>query len=538
MSKDYQRVAGGQQTLAAGAAPAGSADPVRADGAHSQVVNAAPPSVADRPLWDGAIRGRPLLVLCLLCGAFFFDALGSLSVFTAGPAIQADLGLSPAGLQWTFTAATLPAGALLLVGGRLADLFGRRRMFMAGLILLVGSSLACALAPTAAALIVARIVQGVAAAVLAPAALSLVMITFPSGRPRTIALAVWSAIGGVGATAGLLLGGVITLGLGWRWVFWINVPVGLIAFVLSPILIRDVPRRPGARRTDLPGTITITLGLALIVYAISVGPERGWLEPATTVPMGVGIATLAGFAWVESHSSQPIIPAWLLRTPSLVRGNLVLLVAGICTDGLLFTLTLFTQHVLRYSPPQFGVVTTIMTAVSIGGTYAAQRAVGRFGDRPVAAGGLGLLGLAGLTFAGTGRWGESGMALAVGMFLFGLGIGGALVAGSVAALAEVPESDAGVAAGVKNLSFSLGTTIGVAALSTVAAATNSALTLTDESSNTGVGYHVAFLVAAVVAFVGCATTGLTLRERHTGSPPLTHPVHPTASTPESHVGHR
>lgn len=461
-------------------------------------------AVDDRP----GIGRRELLALCLLCLAFFIAVLGSTSVFTAGPAIQADLGLTQAGLQWTFTAATLPAGALLLVGGRLADLFGRRRMFMTGLALLVVSSLACGLAPSAVILIGARVVQGIAGAVLMPAALSLVMNTFPSGRPRTAALATWSAIGGIGATAGLLLGGLVTQGLGWQWVFWINVPVGLVTMALSPVVLREPARQLGSLRIDVPGTVTITLGLALVVYGITMVPERGWFDVQSALPLGLGLASLAGFAWVESHSDEPIVPARLLRSHALVGGNLVLVAAGMCVDGLLFTLTLFTQKTLGYSALQFGLVTAIMTTVSVGATYLAQRAMGRFGTRPVATTGLALLGLTCLTFAGTVRWGGTVAALGVGMLLFGLGMGGAFVAGSVASLADVPEADSGIAAGLQNISFSLGATLGVATLSTVAAATASHLTSGGTSPRVGAagGQQAAFVVGAVLALAGCLAT--------------------------------
>ncbi len=453
---------------------------------------------------------RSLLALSLLCLAFFVTVLGSTSVFTAGPSIQTDLGMTAADLQWVFTAATLPAGALLLVGGRLADLYGRRRMFTLGLALLVVSSLACGLAESMPELVAARVGQGVAGAMLMPAALSLVMGTASVGRARTRALAAWSAIGGIGATAGLLLGGVVTLGLGWQWVFWVNVPIGLALIALAPLILQEPERKEGSRHIDLPGTVTITLGLALLVYAITNVPAHGWLDPLTSGSLGLSIVLLAGFAWVESRSREPVIPPSLLRSSGLVGGNLVLVAAGMCVDGLLFTLTQLTQRTLGYSALQFGLVTAIMTTTSVGAAYAAQRALVRVGVRPVATTGLTLLGLSCLAFAATVRWGGGVQVLAAGMLLFGLGMGCAFVAGSVASLADVAEAESGVAAGVQNISFSVGATLGVAILSSVAAGGSAALTSIGQPVALALagGQQAAFLVGAGLALVGGLSTRL------------------------------
>src|SRR5262245_45088286 len=209
------------------------------------------------------------------------------------PELARGLGLTQAGLQWSFTAATLPAGALLPVGGRLADLFGRRRLFLIGLALFTASSLACGLAGSATQLIAARAGQGVAGALLIPAALSLLTGTFPEGRERNRAVAAWSAIGGIGATAGLLIGGLITAGAGWQWVFLINVPIGVVLLALGRFLLPEPPRVIESRRVDLPGSITITGGLALFIYGVSQIPSVGW---ASWRSIGAFLAGVAGLA--------------------------------------------------------------------------------------------------------------------------------------------------------------------------------------------------------------------------------------------------
>lgn len=443
--------------------------------------------IADAPAYSPA---RRLVVLCLLCLAFFVDVLGSTSVFTASPELARGLGLTQAGLQWSFTAATLPAGALLLVGGRLADLFGRRRLFLIGLALFTASSLACGLAGSATQLIAARAGQGVAGALLIPAALSLLTGTFPEGRERNRAVAAWSAIGGIGATAGLLIGGLITAGAGWQWVFLINVPIGVVLLALGRFLLPEPPRVIESRRVDLPGSITITGGLALFIYGVSQIPSVGWASWRSIGAIMAGVAVLALFARIEAGASEPMLPRAVIRNRSVVAGNLVLLVAGMCVDGLLFTLTLYTQRQLGYGPLEFGALTAIMTVVSAAAAGVAQRAVGRFGPRAVAAVGLGFLTVTCPVFAVAASAALGMPALVTGMITFGIGMGFAFVAGSVAALAGIPERDAGAAAAVQSISFTVGTTLGVAVFSTASAAAAS--------------YTAGFVTGAVVAGLGLA----------------------------------
>lgn len=450
---------------------------------------------------------RRWAALALLCFAFFVDVMGSTSVFTASPEIERSLGLTQTGLQWSVTAATLPAGALLLVGGRVADLFGRKRMFVIGLVLFLVASVSCGLAHSVAVLIAARAGQGVAGAILMPAALGLVVGTFTEEAERHEALAAWSAIGGIGATAGLLLGGLVTAGLGWQWVFFIDAPLVLVMLALSPALLTEPATREGSRRVDGPGTVTFTAGLGLLIYAISQGPVTGWLAGSTVTCAIAGAMLLGVFVRVEQTSSRPIVPPRLVQSRLVVSGNVTLFVAGMCVDGLLFTLTLYTQRVRGYTALEFGAVTAVMTVCSVIASALAQRVLDRVGTRAVAATGLSLLAATCGVFAVAATDQGRSAGLLLGMVLFGLGMGGAFVAGSVASLQEVRDEDAGVAAAVQNISFGLGATVGVAVFSTVA---------TSAGSDLAAGFRAAFVAGVVVAAVGLVAA-LALRPRAASS---------------------
>jgi EmrB/QacA subfamily drug resistance transporter len=458
---------------------------------------------------------RRWYALGLLCLAFFIDTLGSTTVFPAGPAMERALGLTQAGLQWSFTAATLPGGALLLVGGRLSDVFGRRRMFMLGLALLTLASLVCGWAPSTGVLIGARAGQGMAAGLLMPAALSLVTNTFPLEEERNKALAAWSAVGGAGATAGLLLGGLVTVSLGWQWIFFINVPVGGAMLLLSPVLLREPPADEGSRKIDVPGTVTITCGIALFIYTITETSQEGWLNPRTLGGLCIVMALIAAFARIESRRKVPMLPPSLLRSRPLVAGNLFLLTAGLSVDGMVFTLALYSQRVLGYSAIQFGGITAIMTASSIGAASIAQHAITRFGSRLVGRAGLAMLCLSNLGLAAMTSLRSSPVAIAGCMLLFGLGMGCAFVSGTIASLKDVSEQDSGIAAGIQNISFSLGTTLGVAILSAISAAVIHS-SQSGGHGYTGVlisGYRTAFICGALLGALGLAVSAAIYRSR-------------------------
>jgi MFS family permease len=393
--------------------------------------------------------------LGLLCTAFFMDVLGSTIVYTAVPSIAADLGLAVAGAQWVFTAYALTYGGLLLAGGRTADLLGRRRVFMAGIAGFAVASMLCGLATAGWVLIGARVVQGAAAAVMSPAALSLLTTTFTAPAERNRALGVWSAVGGTGATAGLLVGGVLVDGPGWRWVFFLNVPLCAAMLALAPVLLTESTER-----------------------------------------------------------ATRLLPLRLLRSRTLLGGNAVMLVAGMAVDGMLFTLTLYAQGVLGWSAVAFGLAVAVMTLASVAGSWAAQRAATRAGFRPVAAAGMVLLAGACTLLTGVSPGGGFARDLLPGLVLFGLGMGAAFVAGSIASLAGVRAEDSGAASGLQNTSFNLGTALGVALLSTVAVARTGALRRGPAApGELTSGYAWAFGVAAVLCGLGLLAALLLLRDR-------------------------
>jgi EmrB/QacA subfamily drug resistance transporter len=446
---------------------------------------------------------RRWYALVLLCFAFFMTVLGSTSVFTAAPAIARDLALPDATVQWIFTACALANAGLLLLGGRLSDAWGARRIFLAGIVLFVVSSLLCGSVSAGTVLIGARIAQGMATAIMSPAALSLVMTIFPDKAERNKALGAWSAIGGIGATAGLLVGGAVTAGLGWRWVFLINVPVGVAITVLTPLLIRKSRDRVRTRILDPAGAVTVTAALAVFVYAVTEAPSAGWLSVRTIGLLVVAAILAVSFGVIERRSRAPLLPPRLLRSRTLLGGNLVMLAGGMSVDGMLFVYTLYTQRVLGYSAVQFGLTMTVMTATSVVGSYVAQRAVTRIGFTPVAITGLAMLGascfLLSRISAQASFFGDQLPSLT----LFGLGMGGAFVAGSIASLSDVPERDSGVAAGLQSTSFTIGTALGVSMMSTVATSRSTAL-LNGDSASPAIltdAYRWAFTAGIVVAIL-------------------------------------
>jgi EmrB/QacA subfamily drug resistance transporter len=424
------------------------------------------------------LRWRALAVLGT---AFFMVILDSTIVLTAIPSMQAELGMAVEVVQWVLTGYALTFGGLMLLGGRVADLLGRRRMFVAGMALFGLSSLVCGLAWTPAVLLAGRAVQGLAAAVMAPTALALVMTTFREGPERNKALAVWGGLGGFGATAGLLIGGLLTASLGWESVFLVNVPVVAVLIALCPLVVRESRDRGSLRGLDFGGAVTVTGSLVLLVFAIVTAPEAGWGSPRT-IGLLVGSAVLlALFVAVEARVAEPLVPLRIFRLRTLVGGNVVLLAVGLALDGMLFPLMLYAQQVLGYSPLQAGLTTAVMTAMSIVGSFAGQAAVTRLGLRPVAVAGTVLIIGGGLLLTGVTVAGGFVTNLLPAMLIFGTGVGAAFIACQIAALAGVREEESGLAAGLVDTSFHLGNAVGIAISTSVAVSVSAAVFLADPS---------------------------------------------------------
>ncbi|MEC3978594.1 MFS transporter [Amycolatopsis sp. H20-H5] len=417
-------------------------------------------SPPDRPTRRGA-------ALTLLCTANFMVILDSQIVILALPSIEQDLSLTPVGTQWVLSAYLLSFGGLLLLGGRVADLLGGRRVFLIGTTLFLLTSLACGFAPTGGLLIAARVLQGVSAAMMAPSALAILMTTFPEGAGRTRALAVWSGVGGFGGTTALLVGGGVTGWLGWAWIFFLNVPVAGLLLTLGPGVLAE--SRGSGRGYDPAGALTITAALALAVYAVVQAPEAGWTSLRTLGLLAGTAVLLAVFVAIERRSAAPLIPLRLFRSRALTGGNLVMLLAAMCAFGLSFTVSVYAQEVLGYSPLLFGVSTAVLPLGAVVGAYAAQALITPWGYRIVAVTGMVLLGSGALLLSQASPGGTFFGELFPGLLVFGLGLGGSAVAGPVAALSGVRTEDSGLASGVTTAAFQVGGALGVAIVSTVAA---------------------------------------------------------------------
>jgi len=470
----------------------------------------APPSTEPDP--------RRWLVLALLGTAFFVVILDSTIVYVAVPPIQQELGFSTASVQWVLSSYLLTFGGLLLFGGRLADLLGRRRIFMIGITLFTVSSLLCGLAWSAEMLLASRVLQGVGAAIMAPTALSLLLTTFGEGPDRNKALGIWGGIGGVGGTAGLLLGGPVTALLGWEWIFFINVPVGIALLALCRVLLRE-SRNPSLPRTfDVTGAVTITLALVLLVYGITEAPTTGWSSPRTWLVFLSSAALMAIFVFIEKRSVAPLVPLRIFRSRRLVGGNIVLMSAGMAVDGILIVLTLYASRVLGASAIQFGLMTAAMTGMSVVGSFAGQAVVTKKGFRPVAAGGMTLIAIGSLVLTRLSVDGGLFRNIFLGLLVFGTGLGAAFVGAQIAALSGVSESESGLAAGIADTCFTIGGALGLAVLSTVAASRSAHLlstgTVDPLTALTG-GFQTALVVAVGLAVVGLVAA-LTLMGRPTG----------------------
>jgi EmrB/QacA subfamily drug resistance transporter len=452
--------------------------------------------------------------LALLCGAFFMVILDANIVIVALPSIEADLGFSEQGLQWVISAYALTFAGLLLLGGRAADLLGRRRVFMVGLALFTAASLICGLAWSPGALIAARAVQGIGAAIMTPTALSIISTTFEEGPERNKALAIWGMLGAFGATAGYLIGGPLVDGPGWEWIFFINVPIGLVALALCPVLLRESRATIARRSYDPAGALTVTGALGLLVYGLVEAPDAGWSSPQSILLFTGAAALLAIFVLIESRHPAPLVPLRFLRSRTLVGANAVMLLFGTVGFGMPFILTLYAQQVLGYSALEFGVSFVVTPVAAAVGMIVAQAAVPKVGFRPVAATGMALLGAGSLLLTQLPVGGSYFGDIFLGLLLFGCGIGPAFFTASIAALAGVAEREAGLASGLSNTAFQLGGALGVAIVSTVAVSRSEDYLAGNEGANPLVvlteGFQSAFVACVLLAGIGAALALLLL----------------------------
>jgi EmrB/QacA subfamily drug resistance transporter len=404
--------------------------------------------------------------LALVCAAFFMTVLDVSIVNVALPTIGRKLDFSQDSLQWVITAYALTFGGFLLLGGRAADYLGRRRVFMVGLTLFTLASLACGLSGSEGMLIAARAVQGLGAAIITPAALSIVSTTFDEGAERNKALGIWGAIGGSGAAVGVLLGGVLTKYLGWEWIFFVNVPVGAVALALTTRYVRESRVEVADRRYDPFGAVTATAGLVLLVYAISKAPFDGWATTRTILLLLASAALLVAFVVIERTVRDPIMPFRIFRVRTVAGANVVGALLGAVIFSNFFVLTLYVQNVLHYSALKAGVTFVATAGTAVVSAVVAQALTTRVGVKPVTVVGLLLLTGGMLWYAQIPVHGRFVPDLLPGYLLVGVGIAFSFVPVSIAALAGVGASDAGLASGLINTAQQIGGAIGVAIAST------------------------------------------------------------------------
>jgi EmrB/QacA subfamily drug resistance transporter len=455
---------------------------------------------------------NPWVVLVLICLAQFMVILDATIVNVALPSIQKDLHLSEGSLQWLVNAYTLVFGGFLLLGGRLGDLLGRKRVFLVGLVIFTGASLLDGLASSESMLVASRALQGLGAALISPAALSIISTTFAEGAERAKALAVWAAIAIGGSAVGLILGGVLTQYFSWPWIFFVNVPVGIAAFLLSLRLVpesRDVLEH---RSYDLAGAATVTGGLMALVYAIVDAQSAGWTSAKTLGFFALAVVLLAGFVAVELRTTAPLVRLSIFRIRSLLTANITMFLAMSGMFAMFFFNTLYIQEVLGYGPLKAGLAFLPFTAgVMISAGLASQFAP-RLGVRPVAATGmlLAATGLALLTQLPV--HGSYATNVLPAILISSLGIGAVFMPLTLMATTGLDDDDQGLASGLFNTSQQIGGALGLAALSTLAASKTSSAGGSPTHALV-VGFHWAFAAAAVVMIAALAVMVALLRSR-------------------------
>ena len=390
---------------------------------------------------------RKWLALALLSAVQFMVVLDIAVVNVALPSIKLDLGFSEQNLQWVISAYALVFGGFLLLGGRAADVLGRRRIFVVGLVAFTAASLLAGLAWSETSLIAARAFQGVGAAIISPAALSMVSTTFTEGRERNIALGVWGAVGGIGAAAGVLLGGVFTQFLSWSWIFFVNVPVGAAAIVLTPFLLAE-SRDAAVRSFDVPGAVLVTGGLSSLVYSITQAGDVGWLAGRTVTTFAVAVVLLAGFVVWEGRHAEPLMRLGIFRIRTLTGANVAGFILGTALFSMFLMLTLYMQQVLGFSPLKTGVGYLAVAGGAIVWSAVAAQLTTRLGVKPVLVAGMASLTAGLVYFTQINVGGTYTADLLPGFLLVAVGIGFSFVPISIAALAGVHPSEAGLASGL------------------------------------------------------------------------------------------
>jgi EmrB/QacA subfamily drug resistance transporter len=479
---------------------------------------------------DGKVK---LLTLGACCFGLFMVMLDNTVVNVALPSIQRELDAGVSGLQLVLDAYILVFATLLLTAGSLGDRFGRRRVFRTGLVVFVASSALCGLAPTLAALVGGRALQAVGGAALLPSSLAILTATFPDPRERVQAIGLWSGVSAMALAAGPVVGGLLTDGLGWRWVFYVNLPVGVAAFLVAGRVMAE-SRNPAARRLDLPGLLLGGLGLGGVTLGLIEGNQRGWGSPVIVCLLAAGAACLAAFVVVESRRRQPMLSLRLFRDAAFSTANMVVLLAGFALLGFVFFNTLYFQAVQGWSPLQAGLRTLPNTLAVVVTAPLAGRLASRFGYRvPV---------VAGLLLAAAALWSLTGIQVGssyAGLWwklaMLGAGLGLSISPATAAGVAGMPGTQAGVASAVITTSRQVGGALGVAVLGAVAAARYGGAAPEADPAAFVAGVHAAYLLAGAALAAGAVAASLFLGPRRP-EPEVAGPMPDAALSPRSSPG--
>ncbi len=455
--------------------------------------------------------------LALLCMTQFMVVLDASIVNIALPSIGREVGIAQENLSWVVNAYVLTFGGFLLLGGRMADLLGRRRIFMVGLVIVAVASLLAGFAPSEGALIAARAAQGLGAAIIAPSALSIVTTIFHDGAERNKALGAWGAVAGSGGAAGVLLGGVLTDGLGWEWVLWVNVPVALAVLALTPGLIPESRSESETRTFDIAGAVTVTGGLSLLVYAIVDAESVGWGSARTIGLLAAAVLLLGAFTAIERRSEAPLVPFSIFRKRTLTGANAVGLMVGGSLFAMFFFITLYMQQVLDYSPIKAGLSYLPLSIAIILSAGVASQLVTKIGFKPVLAIGLVFVAAGLFWFGAVSVDGGFATDILGPSLLAAVGLGFAFVTTTIAAVSGIEDREQGLASGLINTSQQIGGALGLAILATVAN-TRTDNALADAGGNPSAlpgalveGFQAAFIGAALIALIGLVLTLVLIR---------------------------
>jgi EmrB/QacA subfamily drug resistance transporter len=458
---------------------------------------------------------RRWTALILLCAAQFVVVLDASIVNVALPSIGSGLDFSEANLPWVVNAYVIAFGGFLLLGGRAADLLGRRRVFMAGLLVVAVASLLAGFAADQGQLIAARAAQGLGAAIISPSALSIVTTLFRDGAERNKALGAWGAVAGSAGAAGVLLGGILTEGLGWEWVLWVNVPVSLIALALTPGLIPESRSESATRHYDAAGALSVTAGLSLLAYALLDANGAGWGSTKIISLLALSLALIGAFVAIERRSKAPLVPFRIFRLRTLTGANVVGILLGASLFAMFFFISLYMQQVLGYSPIHAGLsylplAVTIIIAAGLGGQL-----VTRFGFKAILAAGMLLVALGLVWFSRVSVGGGFITDILGPSLLAAIGLGFGFVTSTIAAVSGVEEREQGLASGLINTSQQIGGALGLAVLSTIATSRTDHVLATGASNPAALteGFQRAFLGGAAIAVLGFVATLVLIRSR-------------------------